>query len=145
MHHGVNVMIWALTYPEARLQLIDWEETWAKPMASILRLTAQANPDNERLAEVIQEIKERDETARVILEEDNTARVHPDGDVRRLHLPNRDGVFEVEFITFARLRNNTKLMVVMPPGGPAYPQASLAMPSTMANVPVGTSATPASA
>lgn len=116
MHHGINVMIWALTYPEARLQLLDWEETWAKPMASQLRLAAKANPDNERLGEVVNEVKERDEWARKILEEDHTAITHPDGDVRRLHLPNRDGVFEVEFITLARMRNETKLMIVKPGG-----------------------------
>ncbi|MEU7576802.1 helix-turn-helix domain-containing protein [Streptomyces sp. NPDC041068] len=145
MNHGINVMIWALTYPEARLQLIDWEEAWAKPMASQLRLAAQVNPGHRRLAEVVEEIKERDPDAKKILEEDHTAKTHPDGDLRRLHLPNRDGVFEVEFITFARLCNNTKMMVVMPPGDSGYPQATPAMPSTNASVPVGTPPTPASA
>ncbi|MEU5683647.1 transcriptional regulator [Streptomyces venezuelae] len=145
MNRGVNVMIWALTYPEARLQLIEWEESWAKPMASQLRLAAQANQGNQRLAEVVREVKERDPVAKKILEEDHTAITHPDGDVRRLHLPNRDGVFEVEFITFARLRNNTKMMIVMPPGDAAYRQANSAMPSTMASVPAGTPGAPASA
>lgn len=32
MLHSTNTMEWALTYPEARTQLIEWEEYWAKPM-----------------------------------------------------------------------------------------------------------------
>ncbi|MEV0445511.1 helix-turn-helix domain-containing protein [Streptomyces spectabilis] len=143
--HGANVMVWALSYPEARLQLIDWEESWAKPMASQLRLAVRANPDNKRLAEVMQEIRERDETARKILDEDLTAITHPDGDRRKLHLPNREGEFEVEFVTFARLLNSTRLMIVMLPGYSAYPRANAAMPSTAASVSAGTSGAPACA
>ncbi|MFF4605201.1 helix-turn-helix domain-containing protein [Streptomyces sp. NPDC001339] len=143
MLHGINVMIWALTYPEARLQLIDWEETWAKPMASQLRVSRKANPDDARLNEVWEEIKQRDETARRLLEEDVTTVIHPDGDRRRLFLPHQDEETEVEFVTFGRLRNKTRLMVVMP--GDIGQDAKDAMPSTMAHVLDGTPGTPASA
>ncbi|MFI1799416.1 helix-turn-helix domain-containing protein [Streptomyces sp. NPDC020379] len=53
MAHGVNVMLWALTQPEARLQLIDWETSWAIPMAAQLHLAMHNNPDHERLREVV--------------------------------------------------------------------------------------------
>ncbi|MEU5435403.1 helix-turn-helix domain-containing protein [Streptomyces sp. NPDC020719] len=142
MLHGVNVMLWALTYPEARIQLIDWEETWAKPMASQLRRAHQANPDDARLTEVVNEIKARDEDARRLLEDDVTAVTHADGHQRRLYLPNQTDEAEVEFVMFGRLKNSIRLMVVMPED--IADQASAAIPSTIASVLDGTPETPAS-
>lgn len=143
MLHGVNVMIWALTYPEARFQLIDWEETWAKPMASQLRIAWRANPHDTRLAEVVQHIKDADPVAGRILEHDVTTVTHPDGDRRRLYLPHQDEEVEVEFVAFGRLGNSIRLMVVVP--ADIAQQASEAMPSTIASVLDGTPGTPASA
>ncbi|MGW0731900.1 MmyB family transcriptional regulator [Streptomyces sp. NPDC002851] len=142
MLHGINVMIWALTYPEARLQLIDWEETWAKPMASQLRLAHKANRGDARLTEVYNSIKERDEVARRILEHDVTAVTHPDGDRRRLYLPHQHEEAEVEFVTLPRMRDSTRLMVVMP--ADIAQQAKDAMPSTIASTLDGATAAPAS-
>ena len=116
MKHGVNIMIWALAFPEARLQLINWEEDWAKPMASQLRLRADAHRDNRRLAEVIAQIKERDKVARRILEEDLTSVTHPDGDRRWLYLPGHgDEEFEVVFRAYAPLSDySQRFMCVVP-------------------------------
>ncbi|UQA92526.1 helix-turn-helix transcriptional regulator [Streptomyces halobius] len=156
MLHGINVMIWALTYREARLQLSDWEEKWAKPMASQLRIAHKANPDDARLNEVCDEIKQRDEVARRILVDDVTTVIHPDGDRRRLFLPHRDEEVEVEF----QLRPDEQQDPSH--GGDARRDPSghqgrhagciseghtykAAMPSTMAQVPDGTPGTPASA
>ncbi|GHE11467.1 helix-turn-helix domain-containing protein [Streptomyces alanosinicus] len=143
MLHGINVMIWALCYPEARLQLIDWEETWAKPMASQLRLAHKANPDDARLNDVCNHIRAADPVAQRILDEDVTTVTHPDGDRRRLYLPHQHEETEVEFVTLARLRNNTRLMIVMP--GDIAQTANGAMPPTMASVLTGTPGTSASA
>ncbi|MCX4666568.1 helix-turn-helix transcriptional regulator [Streptomyces sp. NBC_01381] len=142
MLHGVNVMIWALTYPEARLQLVDWEETWAKPMASQLRLAHKANPDDARLTEVCNIIKERDEGVRRLLEHDVTTVTHPDGDRRSLYLPHQHEEEEVEFVTLPRMRDSTRLMIVMP--GDIAQQAKDAIPSTIASVLAGTEVAPAS-
>ncbi|WP_158692768.1 helix-turn-helix domain-containing protein [Streptomyces roseochromogenus] len=143
MIHGVNVMIWALTYPEARFQLIDWEETWAKPMASQLRIAWRAHPHDPRLAEVVQHIKDADPVAGRILEHDVTAVTHPDGDRRRLYLPHQDEEVAVEFVAFGRLGNTIRLMVVMP--ADIAQHAKDAMPSTIASVLDGTLENPASA
>ncbi|MGG2460652.1 helix-turn-helix domain-containing protein [Streptomyces sp. RGM 3693] len=141
MLHGVNVMIWALTYREARLQLKDWLEKWAKPMASQLRLSAKAHPDDARLKEVCAEIR-KDEVARRILDDDVTSVTHPDGDRRRLYLPHQEEEVEVEFVALGRLSNNTRLMVVMPAS--IRQDVKDAIPSTIAQVPEGTPSTPAS-
>lgn len=114
MMHGINVMIWALTFPEARLQLIDWEETWAKPMASQLRLAHKANPDDARLSQVCDHIRQADPVARRILDDDVTTVAHPDGDRRRLYLPHQHEETEVEFVALERLGDNTRLMIVAP-------------------------------
>ncbi|MFE2042820.1 hypothetical protein ACFXAZ_18210 [Streptomyces sp. NPDC059477] len=53
MGYGLNVMEWALTWPEARTQLIDWEKEWALPMIAQLRLHAEQYPEDDRLREVI--------------------------------------------------------------------------------------------
>lgn len=143
MLHGVNVMIWALTYREARLQLIDWEETWAKPMASQLRLSGKANPDDARLNEVCEEIRQSDEIARRILDEDVTTVTHPDSHRRRLYLPHQEAETEVEFVTFGRLLNETRLMVVMP--GSIRQGVKDTMPSSISQVLEGIPGMPASA
>ncbi|MFG3254297.1 XRE family transcriptional regulator [Streptomyces sp. NPDC048172] len=53
---GANVMAWAFS-PEARYQLRDWEERWAGPLLTRLRLAWQRWPDNARLDEVVREVR----------------------------------------------------------------------------------------
>ncbi|WP_433547201.1 helix-turn-helix domain-containing protein [Streptomyces sp. CA-294286] len=116
MKHGVNVMVWALTYPEARLQLINWEEDWAKPMASQLRLRAEANLKDQQLQAVIEEIKQRDKVAARLLTSDLTTVTHPDGDRRWLYLPGHgDAEFEVVFRAYEPMgARSQRLMLVVP-------------------------------
>ncbi len=116
MAYGINIMIWVLTYPEARMQLIDWENAWAKPMAAQLRMAANKNPDHQRLAEVVREIREGDEDARRIYDEDVTSYTHPDGSHRRIYLPHHhDREFEVVWLGFAPLRDPTMRFIVSVP------------------------------
>ncbi|MFH8405252.1 helix-turn-helix domain-containing protein [Streptomyces sp. NPDC018019] len=115
--YGINIMVWCLTYPEARLQLINWEEDWGKPMASQLRLAHEQQPENRRLAEVVAEIKERDKVAARLLTDDLTSVTHPDGDRRWMYLPNRgEEEFEVIFRCFAPLSDKSqRMMLIVPP------------------------------
>ncbi|MFI9237797.1 helix-turn-helix domain-containing protein [Streptomyces sp. NPDC053079] len=114
MPHGVNVMIWALTYREARLQLVDWEQTWARPMAAQLHLAMRNNPDNARMREVVEEVR-KDDVARRIYDE-SLANVHPDGSRRRVYLPHHhDQEFEVVFLCFSPMRDpRYRVMTVVP-------------------------------
>jgi transcriptional regulator with XRE-family HTH domain len=116
MRHGVNVMVWALTYPEARLQLINWEEEWAKPMASQLRLRAEAHRDDAELQQVVAEIKARDKVAARLLTDDLTTITHPDGDRRRQYRPGHgDDEFEVVFRAYEPMgARSQRLMLVVP-------------------------------
>ncbi|KAA6215068.1 XRE family transcriptional regulator [Streptomyces albofaciens JCM 4342] len=115
--YGINIMTWCLTYPEARLQLIDWEESWAKPMASQLRLAHESQPENRRLAEVVADIKKRDKVAARLLTDDLTSVTHPDGHRRWMYLPNRgEEEFEVIFRCYAPLSDRSqRMMFIMSP------------------------------
>jgi transcriptional regulator with XRE-family HTH domain len=54
---GANIMKWAVS-PDARFQVTDWERSWATPMLSELRTVWQRWPDNERIGEVVAEVRE---------------------------------------------------------------------------------------
>ncbi|WP_370421983.1 helix-turn-helix domain-containing protein [Streptomyces sp. QH1-20] len=115
MTRGGNVMLWALTQPEARLQLIDWERSWAIPMAAQLHMARHKNPDHPRLREVVKKVNE-DPDARRIYWEEGLRNVHPDGSRRRVYLPHHhDQEFEVVFLAFPLLRDPSyRLMTVVP-------------------------------
>ncbi|MGW1840352.1 helix-turn-helix domain-containing protein [Streptomyces sp. NPDC002067] len=114
MLHGVNVMVWALAYPEARLQLCDWEESWCKPMASQLRLQYRAS-GSPRLAQVIAEITASDPRVGRLITDDLTTVAHADGHRRWLYRPGDQEPVEVEFLTLERrLRSSQRLMIVRP-------------------------------
>ncbi|MEV0445275.1 helix-turn-helix domain-containing protein [Streptomyces spectabilis] len=117
MAYDINIMTWVLTHPEARIQLIDWEDAWAKPMAAQLRLAASiTHRDNPRLAEVVREVRERDEVARRIYDHDVTSYVHPDGSHRRMYLPHHhDREFSVVWLAMAPLRDQSLRFIVSVP------------------------------
>ncbi|MEW2575348.1 helix-turn-helix domain-containing protein [Streptomyces syringium] len=114
MPHGENVMLWALTHQEARLQLVDWERTWALPMAAQLHLAMNNNKKNARLREIVDKVRE-DDVARRIYDE-SLMNVHPDGSRRRVYLPHHhDQEFEVVFLCFSPMRDpRYRVMTVVP-------------------------------
>lgn len=105
MLHGTNIMEWALTYPEARTQLIGWEEDWAKPMMAQLRLHAEQWSTDLRMKAVIQTVQ-ADPTARRLWNSPQLPTLsHPDAAApRRLYLP-RHGTrgHQVTLLTMAPL------------------------------------------
>jgi transcriptional regulator with XRE-family HTH domain len=117
MQHGINVMEWALTWPEARTQLIDWEKEWATPMAAQLRVHAEQWPNDERLRAVIATVR-ADPTARKLWEApDLPAITHPTAErPRRLYLAGGgEQEFSVRFIAGAPLElPSCRLMAVTP-------------------------------
>jgi hypothetical protein len=87
---GANVMVWALTDPVARIQLVDWATRWGAPMLAQLR-TAWYLAEGElksRLEAVIDTCLLGSPDVERLWREDN-ARYHLGamGDVRRLDLP----------------------------------------------------------
>ena len=51
-----NTMRWALTFPEARTQLVDWDTVWAPHLAASLRLAFAQHPDDPAMNTLLQEL-----------------------------------------------------------------------------------------
>ncbi|MGH1554236.1 hypothetical protein ACRAWF_26700 [Streptomyces sp. L7] len=76
MQYGLNVMEWALTWPEARTQLVNWEEEWAMPLVAQLRVHAEQWRTDGRMRAVIETVR-ADPTARQTLGCPRLGRHHP--------------------------------------------------------------------
>jgi transcriptional regulator with XRE-family HTH domain len=116
MMYGLNVMEWALTWPEARAQLIDWQEEWALPMIAQLRVHAEQYRNDERLQTVIDTVRS-DSTARALWDSSNLPSItHPSSHrPRRLYLARQGGEFAVQFLAFTPMElPSCRLMAVTP-------------------------------
>ncbi|MDT0615197.1 MmyB family transcriptional regulator [Streptomyces lancefieldiae] len=60
---GTNVMMWALTHPEARTFLVDWEKAWAPALMAKLQLQAEVIGADAGLQSIIRAV-EADAVAR---------------------------------------------------------------------------------
>ncbi|WP_369251086.1 helix-turn-helix domain-containing protein [Streptomyces sp. R41] len=117
MLHGINVMEWALTWPEARTQLINWQDEWALPMISQLRVHAEEWRHDERLRTVIETVR-ADPTARKLWDAPNLpSMTHPAShQPRRLYLPRQGGKeFAIRLIALTPLElQSCRMMAVTP-------------------------------
>lgn len=117
MLHGTNVMEWALTYPEARTQLINWERDWAIPMVTQLRLHADHWIGDVGMQALIKRVC-GDPDARKLWNSPNLPTpFHPDAATpRKLYLP-RQGTVEFKVTLLAMKVDDTpsrRMMAVMP-------------------------------
>ncbi|MFF1712180.1 helix-turn-helix domain-containing protein [Streptomyces sp. NPDC058268] len=88
--HGNNVMEWVLTFPEARTQLINWEDDWAKPMIAQLQMHAERWKHDERLRAVIEKVRSNPEADDLWHAHDLPTLEFPPADqARRLYLPRQ--------------------------------------------------------
>ncbi|MFE9407360.1 helix-turn-helix domain-containing protein [Streptomyces sp. NPDC006704] len=115
--HGVNAMMWALTYPEARTQLIDWENGWAVPMVAQLRFHVEQWKHDEGMRAVLDAVLMDPDARRLWNSSDLPTLSHPDSALpRRLYLP-RQGTkeFSVVLLTLTPDAMSTcRLMVLIP-------------------------------
>ncbi|MEV5237706.1 helix-turn-helix transcriptional regulator [Streptomyces cinnamoneus] len=82
-----NLMRWALLHPEAREQMLDWEDSCARTYLAMLRVAANSNPGNGELRALVEEILDADADCRRIWAEEFDVVEHRDGHVFRLRLP----------------------------------------------------------
>ncbi|MET7315250.1 MULTISPECIES: helix-turn-helix domain-containing protein [Streptomyces] len=108
-----NLMRWAFLYPEAREQLVNWKEDWARPFLAQLRVALGRHPDNEALRRLKEDILRGNPVARELWAEPETI-IHPDGHVRRLRLPaHHDEEVSVKIMAMAPLRNMDLRFIVL--------------------------------
>ncbi|MEU5424101.1 helix-turn-helix transcriptional regulator [Streptomyces olivoreticuli] len=84
---GANLMRWALLDPEAREQMLDWEDSCARIYLAMLRVAANSDPSNEQLRGLVKDILAADADCRRIWAEEHDVVEHRDGHVFRLRLP----------------------------------------------------------
>ncbi|WP_327359640.1 MmyB family transcriptional regulator [Streptomyces sp. NBC_01304] len=90
IRHGNNVMEWVLTFFEARTQLINWEQDWARPMIAQLQMHAEQWPDDEGLHAVIDKVRSDPVAGKMWDATDLPTLSHPPADqTRRLYLPRQ--------------------------------------------------------
>ncbi|MFI1970012.1 helix-turn-helix transcriptional regulator [Streptomyces cinnamoneus] len=87
-----NLMRWALLHPEAREQMLDWEDSCARVYLAMLRVATNSDPANDELRALLQEILEADADCRRIWAEEHDVVEHRDGHVFRLRLPYHGNV-----------------------------------------------------
>ncbi|MEU6657585.1 hypothetical protein [Streptomyces sp. NPDC046821] len=100
-----NLMRFVFLPPEAREYLVNWHTDWAAPSLAQLRFALATHCDPQGLIQLIDEILQGSEEARQLWAM-NEARVHSDGDVRRLRLPaHPDEEIQIRIMSFAPLSN----------------------------------------
>ncbi|MEV0132612.1 helix-turn-helix domain-containing protein [Dactylosporangium sp. NPDC050688] len=115
LQHEPNIMLWPFLYAEAKLQLVNWERDWARPMLAQLRAANARHPDNVRLQEIIRRVLAGSADARRIWEEKAEVHLHPDGDRRLMHVPHFKKPRVVEIIALTALRAaGFRLMMLIP-------------------------------
>ncbi|MFD0383233.1 hypothetical protein ACFQ2B_15245 [Streptomyces stramineus] len=82
-----NLMRWALLHPEAREQMLDWEDSCARTYLAMLRVAANSAPADTELRALVREILDADADCRRIWAQEHDVVEHRDGHVFRLRLP----------------------------------------------------------
>ncbi|MFF8868187.1 XRE family transcriptional regulator [Streptomyces sp. NPDC015139] len=126
MLYGTNVVVWTLTYPEARTQLIRWEDDWATPMIAQLRLHAELWSNDVGLQSIIRTVQ-ADPVARRLWNSPAVPAVSHRGvtETRKLYLP-RQGTkeFEVSLLTMKVDDMPSHRIVIAIPSHEAGPSGS---------------------
>jgi transcriptional regulator with XRE-family HTH domain len=113
--YELNIMRWVFFYPASRLQLIDWETSWAPLMLAQMRAANARWPENKRLAGLIRESLSVNEFARRLWHTQPMVYVHPDGDRRKLNLPFEQGAREIEIVALTPMRADDMRVVMLVP------------------------------
>ncbi|MEV6012606.1 helix-turn-helix domain-containing protein [Streptomyces sp. NPDC051976] len=113
-----NVMRWALS-ADAQWQLHDWRDSWATPMLAQLRMQAVRHPQDPHIAEVVHTVRQNPEV-NLLWEDDLSAQVHPDGDVRPMWVPTyrKDRPVKMRILALAPLRDPDMRLIIMQPAEP---------------------------
>jgi hypothetical protein len=112
--HENNIMRWVFTFPEARTQLHRWDTDWGPQMFAQMQFAQARQPENKRLAALVEEILDVNKDARRFQEHPITY-PHPDGDHRYLHLPLHKRLQPIELIAFAPMRAQASRMMMLVP------------------------------
>ncbi|WP_432012734.1 helix-turn-helix transcriptional regulator [Streptomyces cucumeris] len=88
MEQGANLILWALTDPEARTQYQDWDKH-ASAYVKILKFAQATKPDDPELRELIEKVR-KDPDVRHVWETEHDMGETRDGHVFRMNVPALD-------------------------------------------------------
>ncbi|SCD43391.1 Transcriptional regulator, contains XRE-family HTH domain [Streptomyces sp. BpilaLS-43] len=108
----VNQMKWALLEPEAREQLVDWEQDWARPFLGQIRYERAHHPEDAALRELERDILGQSPEVREMWGRREMTE-HSHGDLRRLRLPYHQGREVAVRIVALRPMRSDRLRVVV--------------------------------
>ncbi|MER5435999.1 helix-turn-helix transcriptional regulator [Streptomyces sp. NPDC002588] len=110
-----NLMRWCFLYPEAREQLVNWRDGWARPLLGQLRVAVARHRDYEPLQQLLRDILAGNAEAREIWDAGDVYE-HPDGDVRGLRLPyHQNQEIAVRIMAFVPMRSLALRFIVLIP------------------------------
>ncbi|MYV68265.1 helix-turn-helix domain-containing protein [Streptomyces sp. SID2131] len=108
-----NQMRWAFLEPEAREQLVNWEQDWARPFLGQLRYERARHPKNEALMRLERDILAGSPAAREMWSRREVVE-HSHGALRRLRLPCRRGQeVSVRIIALRSMRSDLLRVTVL--------------------------------
>jgi transcriptional regulator with XRE-family HTH domain len=88
--HEPNLMRWVFLHQEAREQLVNWRDDWARPFLAQLRVASVRYSGHQQLQRLRSDILTGSDEAREMWEA-REASEHSDGEFRRLRLPCHRG------------------------------------------------------
>jgi len=111
--HQANYMRWTFQAPEAREQLVDWEQRWAGPALAQIRYELANHPGSEALRRLKDDILDGSPSARAIWDRPEVIG-DIDGDLRSLRLPCHQGrEVTVRVMALRPMRSTTLRMTVL--------------------------------
>jgi transcriptional regulator with XRE-family HTH domain len=114
--YQANQMRWAFLTPEARDQLVNWEQDWARPYLGQIRYVRAHHPKNEALRQLERDILGGSPVARKVWDRGEMVE-HADGDLRRLRLPyHRGREVAVRIVALRPMRSDRLRVIVLMDG-----------------------------
>ncbi|MBT2506993.1 helix-turn-helix domain-containing protein [Streptomyces sp. ISL-98] len=114
--YQANQMRWAFLRPEAREQLVNWEQDWARSYLGQIRYERARHPKNEALRQLERDILAGSPAARKMWDRREMVE-HADGDLRRLRLPyHRGREVAVRIVALRPMRSDRLRVIVLMEG-----------------------------
>ncbi|MFF3460365.1 helix-turn-helix domain-containing protein [Streptomyces sp. NPDC002730] len=110
--YQANQMRWTFRTPEAREQLVNWED-WARSYLGQIRYERAHHPTNKALRDLERDILAGSPEAREMWDRREMVQ-HPDGDLRRLRLPYHQGrEVAVRIVAMQPIRSDHLRVIVL--------------------------------
>lgn len=111
--HQANLMRWAFLRPEAKEQLVNWREDWARIYLGQIRYARIQYPQNESLRQLESDVLDGSPEAREMWGR-REVYDHADGDLRGVRVPQRGGEqVAVRIVALAPMRSPRLRVIVL--------------------------------